>query len=140
VSRARSPISAARESRGCGSERGHCAAALLCRITGRVVLRAHRLSFGARQVGLERLYIFAGLGDEMAGIGCADLHVAFRSVRDWDSVLKRGRFGGWDRDVAVHVSAGDIREKKRVVWDFDRECRVEEGEGRPWFGVAVEAG
>jgi hypothetical protein len=74
------------------------------------------------------------------GVGYPDLHVTFRSVRDWDSVLKKGSFGGVDRDVTVEVGGADVRAGKRVVYDFDRECRVDEGEGRPGFGIAVEAG
>jgi hypothetical protein len=61
-------------------------------------------------------------------------------VRDWDSVLKKGTFGSFDSDVTIPVSSVDIREKKRVVWDFDRDCRVGEGEARPGFGGSVEVG
>jgi hypothetical protein len=108
--------------------------------TGSVTLRAYKLSFGASQIDLDRPYIFSQLGDEMAGLGCPDLHITFRSVRDWDSVLRRGAFEGFDRDVTVPVSWADVRGAKTVVWDFERDCRVEEGDAKPGFGVAVEVG
>jgi hypothetical protein len=107
------------------------------------LLKAHKLSFGSQQIDLDRPYIFTGLGDELPGLPgcpCPDLHITFRSVRDWDSVLKKGSFAGFDHDVTVPVSLADIREGKRIVYDFERDRRVQEegGEGKPRFGVSVE--
>jgi len=98
-----------------------------------VSLRAHKLAFGP-SIDLKRPYIFSQLGDEVFGVGCVDLHITFRSVRDWKSVLKKASFGGWDQDVTVHVSREEVREKKRVVWDFEKGCKVGEGDGRPGKG------
>jgi hypothetical protein len=81
-------------------------------------LKAHKLSFSPQQVDLDRPYIFTRLDDELPGVGCPDLHITFRSVRDWGSVLKKGTFGSFDRDVTIPVSSVDIREKKRVVLGF----------------------
>jgi len=109
--------------------------------TGRVLLKAHKLHFGPQQVDLDRPYIFSRLGDELPGLNCPDLHITFRSVRDWESVLKKGSFVGADRDVTVEISRADLREAgKRIVYDFDRDCRVREDEGKPGFGISVEAG
>ena len=56
-------------------------------------------------------------------------------------MLKKGSFVGVDRDVTVEVSRADLREAgKQIVYDFDRNCRVQDGEGKPGFGISVEAG
>jgi hypothetical protein len=109
--------------------------------TGRIMLKAHKLYFSHRQINLDRPYIFSRLGDELPSLICPDLHIAFRSVRDWESVLKKGSFVGVDRDVTVEISRADLREAgKWIVYDFDRDCRVRQDEGKPGFGISVEAG
>lgn len=40
-------------------------------------------------------------------------------------MLKKGSFGGFDRDVTVEVGRADM---EWIVCDFERDRRVEEGE------------
>jgi hypothetical protein len=114
----------------------------ICPKSSRILLTAHRLYFGP-SIDLDRPYIFTHLADELPGLnGYPDLHITFRCVRDWDSVLKRWKFVGFDRNVVIDIKREEVRSGKQIVYDLavDHERRVDDEEGRPECGIAVDAG
>jgi len=102
---------------------------------GALSLQAHRLLFQGR-LDVDRPYIFPKLGDEIPGVGCPDLHCTFRGIRDWGTVLKGAYFTGWDRNLSVDVSAGDVERGRKILVDVERGEVVDE-EVKPAVGVLI---
>ena len=128
---------------------------------GKLHLKAHRLFFGPK-LDVNRLYVFAGLGDELPGVAaaaaaaagrprhgsadhapaCPDLLLSFRPVRHWDTVLQRATtFASPAHKFTIPVSRREIQDpKKRLVYDFEAGRMVDEDEGlKPKFGISVAA-
>ncbi|KAL5327887.1 hypothetical protein ACEPPN_005593 [Leptodophora sp. 'Broadleaf-Isolate-01'] len=62
---------------------------------GTVELKAHQLHFGPR-IDVNRPYVFLGLGDEIPGVGCPDLHCTFHIVSDWESTARKADTSRFD--------------------------------------------
>lgn len=104
---------------------------------GNTVLRAHHIFFGHGKIDLGRPYIFPGLGDEVPGIGCPDLHCTFRAIRDWETAHRRANFAGCDRSFCIDISAENVEEGKKIVFDVEKGQVVGGREAKPRMGIEI---
>jgi hypothetical protein len=105
---------------------------------GNIELKAHMLCFKGR-LDLDRPCVFPGLGDEIPGVGCPDLHCTFRGIRDWHTVVGLAKFVNCDYTVSIKVTTADIRSGRKIVFDFDRDRVITPNE-KSKFGVQVSCG
>ncbi|KAG4430994.1 hypothetical protein IFR05_013522 [Cadophora sp. M221] len=102
---------------------------------GTIELKAHQLYFG-RRIDVDRFYVFLGLGDEIPGVGCPDLHCMFCIVSNWESIAPQADTSRFDQNVSVDISLSHVQADQKVTYDIQNNRVVNAGV-KPVLGIEV---